>query len=745
MSWNIWPKTASDADKCIIPFVIFYTPRIEISSTIESPLHQNICECGVHLNPYVDWDSTTKIWICPLCFKRNSFDYEHNSEMMDLPQLKHSTFEYKVSMPSHVQNMDAALIFVIDTNIEKTDFLACKAAIVHALRSIPQSTTLGLISFGSHVSVYELGFRMCSKSHIMLCSNEDNIFTKIFAPVSKSTNDIRNSFITGLEVGKYLRPASECLNTFIHIIEELCQNPVLSKSKNRPLRCTGVALKVATNLLLKSNKNGPSRIMLFSCGAATLGPGKVVDTDLEVSLRSHKDINNGNAQFFASASSFYLDMLKILVNTGSTFDCFMATSDQVGLAEMKNAIECSGGIAVLCDSFESEIFKQSLRQLFQSEENKGYSSGLSQGKLEILCSRNIQVTGVLGPVIHDSHLQEKLKKYKPDSFKENANFYRKAQNKYLCKIPRLNTFTTICIIFDIIGSYKTNKIKKEQKLFIQIITRYNNDNGDLKNRVTTITRPLIDNFNAAQLISGFDPEAAAVVLGRLSSHRSDNEKLDDIKTTNWLDRRLINICDRFAKDDCKQSCFSPTLSLFIQLVYYLRRSKIIQTFNNSPDQTAYYRMNFNCQTISNSLLMFQPKLKAFSLGNSPKLVPPNFASIYRDKILVLDNFFIVVVFHGASIARWRREGYDKHPEYSDFAQLLQNAYVDAEATAQKHFPRPLLINCEQNDSKARYLLANLSPSASTMHQHLNSEIVVTDEVCFEVFFEKFRRNLVNNT
>lgn len=47
------------------------------------------------------------------------------------------------------------------------------------------------------------------------------------------------------------------------------------------------------------------------------------------------------------------------------------------------------------------------------------------------------------------------------------------------------------------------------------------------------------------------------------------------------------------------------------------------------------------------------------------------SSILVDRILLLDSYFYVVVFHGSTIAQWRKAGYQDLPEHAAFKQLLQ--------------------------------------------------------------------------
>lgn len=88
-----------------------------------------------------------------------------------------------------------------------------------------------------------------------------------------------------------------------------------------------------------------------------------------------------------------------------------------------------------------------------------------------------------------------------------------------------------------------------------------------------------------------------------------------------------------------------------------------QVFNNSPDETAYFRMLLNRESVTNSVVMFQPSLLAYSFNSPPTPALLDVASISADRILLLDAYFSVVIFHGLTIAQWRNGGYHKQPEH----------------------------------------------------------------------------------
>lgn len=59
----------------------------------------------------------------------------------------------------------------------------------------------------------------------------------------------------------------------------------------------------------------------------------------------------------------------------------------------------------------------------------------------------------------------------------------------------------------------------------------------------------------------------------------------------------------------------------------------------------------------------QPTLTAYSFNSPAEAALLDVASIAPDRILLLDSFFSVVIFHGTTIAQWRNAGYQHQPEH----------------------------------------------------------------------------------
>merc|ERR1719165_11776 len=76
------------------------------------------------------------------------------------------------------------------------------------------------------------------------------------------------------------------------------------------------------------------------------------------------------------------------------------------------------------------------------------------------------------------------------------------------------------------------------------------------------------------------------------------------------------------------------------------------------------------ENTTNSLIMIQPTLLAYSFSGPPVPVLLDVTSIAPDRILLLDTFFQVIVFHGETISAWRKQGYHEDAEHTNFRELL---------------------------------------------------------------------------
>ncbi|KAL0924373.1 hypothetical protein M5K25_005195 [Dendrobium thyrsiflorum] len=762
MTWNAWPRSKIEASKCVIPVAASISPIRSFPDLVVLPYSPLRCKppCSAVLNPFCRVDFPSRIWICPFCFSRNHFP-QHYAAISEsnvpgelYPQC--STVEYAIPALGSGGDPSAApylpppiFLFVIDTCVIEEELGFVKSAMRRAIGLIPENALVGLITYGTQVQLHELGFSELSKLYVFRGTKEiskELILDQVglSAPGSTPTPGFpkggmsqANGLHPAASVNRFLLPASDCEYTLNALLDELQIDQWPVEAGNRARRCTGVALSVAAALLGTCLPGTGARIVALVGGPCTEGPGMIVSKDLSQPVRSHKDLDKDAAPHFHKAVKFYDNLAKQLVNQGHVLDLFASALDQVGVAEMKVAVERTGGLVVLAESFGHPVFKDSFKRIFESGEQ---SLGLSfNGTHEINCSKEIKIQGIIGPCTS----LEKKGAFCSDTVIGQGN-------TTAWKICGLDRSTCLTVFFDISPSERSSQSGiPNPQLYIQFLTNYQNSEGQIRLRVTTITRRWVEgSTNTAELVDGFDQETAAVVLARYVSFKMEME--EEFDATRWLDRTLIRLCSRFGdyrKDDPSSFIINPNFSIFPQFMFNLRRSQFVQVFNNSPDETAYFRILLNRESITNSVVMIQPSLISYSFAAPPSPALLDVASIAADRILLLDAYFSVVIFHGTTVAQWRNMGYQNQPEHQAFALLLQAPHDDAQMIIRDRFPAPRLVVCDQHGSQARFLLAKLNPSATYNSAHEvapGSDIIFTDDASLQVFCEHLQRLAVQS-
>ncbi|KAI3996708.1 hypothetical protein MKX01_041008 [Papaver californicum] len=763
MSWNVWPRSKIEASKCVIPIAASISPiwhHKDIPNLPYLPLRCKSCSCI--LNPYCCVDFTVKIWICPFCFQRNQFPphyssiSEHNVPAELYPQ--YTTVEYNIQQQFQQNPNDSGsapppvFLFVLDTCLIEEEFDFVKSALKRAIGLLPEHALVGFVSFGTQVQVHELGFADLSKVYVFRGTKEitkeqilDQLGLSLSAqrgaapggPGFPQRGAVVNGGVPNSGVSRFLLPASDCEYTLNSVLDELQTDQWPVQPGHRAARCTGVALSVAAGLLGACLPGTGARIIALVGGPCTEGPGTIVSKELSEPVRSHKDLDKDAAPHFRKAVKFYENLAKQLVTQGHVLDLYASALDQVGVAEMKIAVERTGGLVVLAESFGHSVFKDSFKRMFEEGEQ---SLGLSfNGNLEISCSKEIKIQGIIGPCTS-------LEKKGP-AVSDTVIGQGNTTSWKICGLDKTTCFT---VFFDVSPTDRSNpQGTANPQLYLQFLTSYQNPEGQLRLRVTTVTRKWVDSaVSTEELVEGFDQEAAAVIMARLTSLKMEME--EEFDATRWIDRSLIRLCSRFGdyrKDDPTSFTLNPSFSIFPQFMFNLRRSQFVQVFNNSPDETAYFRLLLNRECMKNSVVMIQPSLLSYSFnsGAAPALL--DVSSIAADRILLLDAYFSVVVFHGMTIAQWRNAGYHNQPEHQAFAQLLQAPQEEAQYIIHERYPVPRLVICDQHGSQARFLLARLNPSATYNSAHdvaSGSDVIFTDDVSLQVFFEHLQRLAVQS-
>ncbi|KAF1926054.1 GTPase activating protein Sec23a [Didymella exigua CBS 183.55] len=690
------------------------------------------------------------MWICPFCLQRNGLPphYKDISAEQIPPELHpgSTTIEYRLPRPAPAPPI---FMFVVDTCQEEDSLKALKDSIIMSLSLLPQYALVGLITYGTMAQVHELGYTECAKSYVFRGSKDYSTkqvhemlgLGQAAARPNMPQQPGRPQMPMGNVDTRFLLPVSQCEFQLTAALEQLQRDPWPVANDKRPLRCTGVALSIAAGLLEFRHREAGARIMLFAGGPATEGPGMVVGPELKEAIRSHHDIDRDNIKYYKKALKFYENLAKRVAQNGHIVDIFAGCLDQVGLLEMRGLANSTGGHMILTDSFTSSMYKQSFVRIFNKDDQDNLLMAFN-ANLEVLTTKELKVTGLIGHAISNNK--------KSVSVGETECGIGNTCSWKMCGIDPESSYG---IYFEIAGQGGPNQMQAgPQKGMMQFLTYYQHSSGQFHLRVTTVARNLSGPSGDPAIAQSFDQEAAAVLMSRIAVFKAEVDDGPDV--LRWVDRMLIRLCSRFAeyrKDDPSSFRLEKNFTLYPQFMFHLRRSQFLQVFNNSPDETAFYRHVLNHEDVSNSLIMIQPTLDSYGFdheGGQPVLLDSS--SIQNETVLLLDTFFHILIFHGETMAEWRKAGYHEQEGYENFATLLESPKEDAKDLIQDRFPLPRFIVCDAGGSQARFLLSKLNPSTTHTTQNYGgvsqtAQTIFTDDVSLQTFMDHLMKLAVSGT
>ncbi|CEP24753.1 unnamed protein product [Cyberlindnera jadinii] len=718
LPWNVFPNTRAEANRLVVPLGALYTPLKEIQGLNIANYDPIACSqpnCRTILNPYSGLDLRSRMWMCPCCGNRNQLPNHYSTITPDnLPlelQQENATMEYILSRP--VQQ-PPIFLFVVDLCQDEDNLEALKETLVIALSLLPPNALVGLITFGAMVQLHDLSSPF-PKSFVFR-GNKDYTLESL-------------KKLLGEHFIKAFSPLSNVEFQLTSIIENLKKDPWPIASAKRALRATGAALSIAVNLCEGSYTGFGARIQLFASGPCTLSPGLIVSNELKEPIRSHSDIDKDSAKHYKKAIKFYDDLAVRAATNGHAVDIFAGCYDQVGISEMQSLSNKTGGVLLLTDAFTTSIFKQSYLRLFSKDEEGFLLMGFN-ATLDVKTSKELKVAGLIG---HASAIT------KTGSNIADTEIGIGGTSSW--KMPATSPYHTYSVFFEL-----ANQVSAPHA-YVQFITHYQHASGTYRVRVTTFAKPLVGTGDV-NIGGGFDQEAAAVVMSRIATFKAEDDDSADV--IRWVDRMLIKLCAKFAdymRDDPNSFRLSPNFTLYPQFMFYLRRSQFLQVFNNSPDETAFYRHVLTREDTTNSLIMIQPTLTSFSMDGEPTPVLLDSISIQPDKILLLDTFFHILIYHGETVASWRNQGYQDDPEYASFKEFLEEPKREAAELLVDRFPLPRFIDTEEGGSQARFLYSKLNPSTSYNNEAMGLStgggVVLTDDVSLQMFMEHLQKLAVS--
>ena len=752
--FNVFPRTKEQERKCSIPISCLYQPLRPKEDPVIVENYPMACfNCKSIINSLCMADS--RGWSCSICGNRNQFP----NEMNQLPiEMNPGLLDIEYIIPQQGILKPTIFVYIVDLAIDEEELASLLENLLISIDLLPVNSMISLITYSKHVNVHEIGYQGSNYSYTFNGAKDysrEEISQKL-GILRKNVDGMKNA-TTSQIANRFFQQTAICEFSLASLIESLQKDAFKVPQFHRKERATGCAINVAFHMLGTLYPKIGARIMLFTGGGCTVGPGSIVSTSLKDPIRSHHDLSKDakTIKKFKANAKFYNDIAEKASINGHTFDIFIGCYDQIGLSEMECLVDKTGGVIVQSDSFTSAIFKQSLNKFLSPNEYGESQFGLN-ATLEVKC-KNVKVRGLIG---HATALH--LNKGKTlDGAHNKISFHTEEKGKKIglggtnCwKLGSVSTHSSYAVYFEMvdhpIGDYSV----------IQFITSYQHPDGTQHIHVTTSQRFMNQGSDSMDsIISNFDQEAATAIIARQAIDTVANNS--SVNALTFVNKILIDFLSVFAKyrvNDTRSVVIPPNVNLLPQFIYHLRRSNFIQIFNSSPDETSFYRHCFLTEDCLNTLIMIQPTLTAYELEKDPEPVLLDSTSLKPNRILFLDTFFHILIFHGSLISDWRRQGYQDQPDYEYFKDFLELPRQEAADILVDRFPLPRFIDTEEGGSQARFLMSKLNPTTSynssdSLEQLAtfgpqdtgDGAVIMTDDISLQTFMQYVYEAVVKPT
>lgn len=437
-----------------------------------------------------------------------------------------------------------------------------------------------------------------------------------------------------------------------------------------------------------------------------------------------------------------------------SFDVYSCSLDQVGLYEMKSMILSSSGQIFICESFHSYQFKNALARSITKTSTK-YNC-----KLTVATSRGAKVHKLVGhgsPLPSYYQQRPKLSSLQHERISDSVTEFDCSTKK--TSITNQWWFNslgedTLAVFFDIdtvSSSSKLHSFTGVKHIYIQFRLKYWDDSC-WKLRVTTVMKPttlfIMSNHQVRmtdgsyrlvnskskivkerELLASFDYKAWIILLARLLINKIDSSLgFGDFKTVvKQADSTLIRLLHYFggiSVDRDNEGSFNPYENIMSyykinenferlpSLMYHLRRNpQLINVFNSSPDETAYYHYWFLKANTECSIAMIEPRTLLIE-NDKYDIVQPDSQLLTipssENKVLVMDSIFNVIIYYYSSelvLHPSHNEEliYGNNEKIKPIMQLIKNQQQE------KRQVEPRYVLTKKGHSQARFLVSRLSP------------------------------------
>eukprot|EP01114_Cavostelium_apophysatum_P002146 TRINITY_DN11871_c0_g1_i2.p1 TRINITY_DN11871_c0_g1~~TRINITY_DN11871_c0_g1_i2.p1 ORF type:complete len:924 (-),score=187.79 TRINITY_DN11871_c0_g1_i2:24-2708(-) len=617
-------------------------------------------KCGGIINRYCKLDQLTGRWNCIFCRVGNDGGEQYRDiGSTYLPELDKNVVEYldPTQQPFPILNssLETSFVFVVDLNIAQKEMQNLRAALAKALSSLPKSSRVGLVTFSTVITVYQVGIAGIAHGEVL-------------SGASPLRQDDCASILERID--RFLPPIGESIDSFLGCVDAFASFAPNSKS---PQRSLGSAVEVAMALLgvnLGGAANASAslgRVAVFMGGSPNFGPGGISETKDETQ----------DAYQNEQAREYYKKIALRAHQHDVGIDIFCIGLKQFHTNILQNLVMSNGGLVIMQKdgSTNSDEFAENIELAIARTCGR-------QGSFDIRCSDSLSVNHIIGPAIPVQQEDELA-----------------ASNATSCKMGGVQPRLCYAI------SYEMTEDVVEDFVYFQFVVKFTNLQNQTVLRVVTQSLPTTGNMTT--FLGSVDVDVVAILLAKKFVLEA-RKKQDVDEVLDELDKSLRNIAINCGTKDKRLYQFSRELAPLPRKIFLLRRGPMLGPILQHPDDIDFLRSLFLNGNLDDCKRLIEPPLFMVytdapaedDVDDSASFlqVPLEDLALQSNKILLLDHHTDIFLWSGMEVAG------------EAFASKRQTCLRRAAAACKHRFPRPHVMQFKEGSSMARWLQCRLIPA-----------------------------------
>ncbi|SCV05584.1 LANO_0H10704g1_1 [Lachancea nothofagi CBS 11611] len=555
---------------------VLYETNDHIDETRAKPVFQACLSCGAAIidNCAVIQDQ----WICPFCQNHNP-----------LVQKPVAT-PYEVELPNTSDSFEASdihTVLIIDLcTHNKLELESLQRVLISRLERCRSEAKFGLITLRPDGNV------TLHSDSSEICFSGNDVST-----VTKAKNLDYQYFLSKLAKTSPLCIAKK---RAMDVVGQLSFSENKAKDQ-RPKRALGLSFLLAG--LYPSADDFKVPVTAFITGPCTVGPGKVVAKNKKFYMRQHHDLDAGRDKYFRSARRLFEHLSEKV-----TVHLMIASLDQIGVVEMAPMCERIQQF----DSYEEKRF-QDLVPVFSLAQDH-------VNEITVFASKGLLVDGCYGPV---SKLKPSQQIYSdtPCGVSGTNRWLSHTATSSLAFSFQINTSATKEETLDVVPAHLAIQFqhtfykcgKKYLKVGCLVLSTTNKNLSD--------PRSIPKSFNVSIALPCLMKQIAYDQLMKGHIHAIDLQQ--------WQ-----NKIDRLAARHLK--AMSRNHSKFLELLYRLKWTTLLQKRNTSPDEAACFQHTILFENATIAELLCKPRVMVFTEDIKLEVTALNERLLQRNEAMCVD-------------------------------------------------------------------------------------------------------------